>query len=293
MDYKVYMDNGNTVDEGIRHFDLESNLECGQCFRWEKNDHNDYTGVAEGKAVRVVQKNDTLVFVNTPSDEFETTWYEYFDLGTDYGKIKEILSENDSIMAEAVGFAPGIRLLKQPLFETLISFIVSANNSIPNIKRIISAMCKRWGKGFIYDGKEYFSFPDAKTLAAGEICDLKLTKAGYRCEYIKKTSADFSKNHINVEMLSNMDYGEARKKLMEFTGVGAKVADCTILFTGANYRAFPVDVWIKTIMEKLYIKKETAMSEINEKAYMLFGDLAGYAQQYLFHYARMNRISKV
>jgi N-glycosylase/DNA lyase len=292
MDYKAYIRKGNTVVEGISHFDLESTLECGQCFRWQKNDDNDYTGVALGKAVRVVQKNDSLSFINTSVDEFQSIWYEYFDLGTDYGKIKEILSKDDPIMAEAVGFAPGIRLLRQPMFETLVSFIISANNSIPNIKRVISAMSRMWGESIIYDKREYFSFPDAKTLAASEVCDLKLTKAGYRCDYIKKTAADFSNNPFESKELAELSYIEARKKLMEFAGVGAKVADCTILFTGSNFRAFPVDVWIKKIMEKLYLKKETALSEINESAFLLFGDLAGYAQQYLFHYARMNSNSK-
>ncbi|MBN1624232.1 MAG: 8-oxoguanine DNA glycosylase [Clostridia bacterium] len=292
MDYKAYMSKGNTVVEGISNFDLGSTLECGQCFRWQKNDDNDYTGVALGKAVRVVQKNDSLYFINTSVNEFQSVWYEYFDLGTDYGKIKEILSKNDPIMDEAVRFAPGIRLLRQPMFETLVSFIISANNSIPNIKRVISAMSRMWGESIIYEDKEYFSFPDAKTLANGEICDLKLTKAGYRCEYIKKTAADFDKNPFYRNDLAELGYFEARKKLMDFTGVGAKVADCTILFTGSNFRAFPVDVWIKKIMEKLYLKKETALTEINERAFLLFGDLAGYAQQYLFHYARMSGNSK-
>ena len=292
MEHHIFKKGEDTIVEGIAHFDLGSTLDCGQCFRWDRNDDNDYTGIAYGKVVRVVQKNDTLTFMKSTIEDVQSTWYEYFDLGTDYGAIKKTLSENDPIMAQAVQFAPGIRLLRQPVFETLVSFIISANNSIPNIKRVISAMSRMWGERVIYDDREYFSFPVARTLAKSEVCDLKLTKAGYRCDYIKKTSEIFSLNPISKDNLASMEYSMAKKKLMEFTGVGAKVADCTILFTGSNYRAFPVDVWIKIIMEKLYLGKETAVSHISDAAYQLFGDLAGYAQQYLFHYARMNRIGK-
>lgn len=293
MDYKVEYIKGDTIIERVRDFDLESILECGQCFRWEKNDKNDYTGVVSGKAVRIIQNDSTLMFKKTAPEDVKSLWFEYFDLGTDYGAIKKILEKNDPVMAEAVSFAPGIRLLRQPLFETLVSFIISANNSIPNIKRVISALSRTWGTEIEYDSKKYYSFPKAEALATSDVCDLKLTKAGYRCEYIKKTAAKYLSDSFDSMELSNLEYIEAKRKLMEFTGVGAKVADCTILFTGSHMRAFPVDVWIKKIMEKLYFKEETSLAVINERAFQLFGNLAGYAQQYLFHYARMNKISKV
>jgi len=288
--HKVIYSSKDTVIENITDFDLGSTLECGQCFRWDKNDDNDYTGIVSGRAARVIQQEGRLVFKNTTPDEVNSFWYQYFDLGTDYGRIKEILSKDDPIMTDAVLFAPGIRILRQPLFETLVSFIVSANNSIPNIKRVISALSRMWGEEFRYDGKTYFAFPGAKALAEGEICDLQLTKAGYRCDYIKRTAGMFFENPLTANDLKAMDYHEAKELLRRFPGVGAKVADCTILFSGSHFRAFPVDVWIKKVMEQLYLKEETPLQKISDKAYDLFGNMAGYAQQYLFHYARMNRI---
>jgi N-glycosylase/DNA lyase len=290
MQYRVRHKNGDTIVEGVNDFNLESTLECGQCFRWEKNKTNDYTGVAFSKALRIIQDEDTLILKDTPISDYESIWHEYFDLGTDYAEIKNALSQNDSVMEEAIRFAPGIRILRQEFFETLVSFIISANNSIPNIKRVIAALSKRWGAPIFYSGKEYHSFPEPGVLAKSDICDLQLTKAGYRCEYIKKTAGMYADNPYTPDDISIMGYEEGKRKLMEYMGVGAKVADCTILFTGAHIRAFPVDIWIKKIMESLYIKKETPVSKIAEIAYERFGDLSGYAQQYLFHFARINKI---
>lgn len=290
MNHPVSQKNGDTIVEGVRDFDLESTLECGQCFRWEKNATNDYTGVAFKKALRIIQDEDTLILKDTPISDYESIWHEYFDLGTDYAEIKEILSQNDSVMEEAIRFAPGIRVLRQEFFETLVSFIISANNSIPNIKRVIAALCSSWGKSIIYSGEQYHAFPDPGVLSKSDICDLQLTKAGYRCEYIKKTSEMYEMNQYTPDEIESMEYEDAKRKLIEYVGVGAKVADCTILFTGSHMRAFPVDVWIKKIMESLYINKETPVSKIGEIAYEKFGNLSGYAQQYLFHYARVNQI---
>lgn len=292
MGYRISEKNGDTIIEDVRDFDLSSTLECGQCFRWDKNDYNDYTGVVSGKVVRVIQKENSIIFRKTKAYDVNDFWYSYFDLATDYGEIKSILSKNDGVMKKAVAFAPGIRILRQPFFETLISFIISANNSIPNIKKVIAALSKMWGSGVIYDKNEYFSFPESNALAKAEVCDLKLTKAGYRCDYIKKTSQMINSDNIDEKILEAMDYDSAKQELLKFHGVGSKVADCTLLFSGTHLRSFPVDVWIKKIMEKLYIKEEVPLSKINLRAYELFGDLAGYAQQYLFHYARMNKISK-
>ncbi|MFO7612086.1 MAG: DNA glycosylase [Clostridia bacterium] len=279
------IENGIEVS-GLADFDLQSILECGQCFRWTKNSHNDYTGVVMGRVVRAVQTGSRLLLYNCDRYDFESFWYEYFDMGTDYGQIKKKLMIDDPVMEKAADYAPGIRILRQPLFETLVSFIISANNSIPNIIRVISVLSFMYGKNISFGGEEYSSFPEPSELASREVCDIRLSKAGYRCDYIKKTAAMFEKNPITTERLSRLGIAEARKLLMEFPGVGAKVADCVILFTGAHTEAFPVDVWVRKVMQELYIGKEMPIREIEAYARRKFGDLAGYAQQYLFHYIR-------
>lgn len=280
--------NNTTTVRGLANFDLESILECGQCFRWERNGYNDYSGIVGDKIVRIVQEGDSVEFHGCTELDFSETWREYFDMGTNYGDIIEKLSIDDTVMQNATGFAPGIRILRQPLFETLVSFIISANNSIPNIRRIISALSAMYGKMIDFKGRRFYTFPGPAVLAEADVNDLKLSKAGYRCEYIKKTAAAFNYSPITVSDLKNMGYLNAKKTLEHFMGVGSKVADCTLLFSGAYVSAFPVDVWVKKIMEEFYIKEETSLKRIGQFADSHFGSLAGYAQQYLFYYARSN-----
>ncbi len=280
--------NNTTTVRGLANFDLESILECGQCFRWERNGHNDYSGIVGDKVVRIVQKGDSAVFHGCTELDFSETWSEYFDMKTNYGDIIEKLSINDTVIQTATGFAPGIRILRQPLFETLVSFIISANNSIPNIRRIIFTLSAMYGKRIDFEDRRFYTFPEAAVLAEAEVNDLKLSKAGYRCEYIKKTATSFKNSPLTVSNLKSMGYLNAKKTLEQFMGVGSKVADCTLLFSGAYVSAFPVDVWVKKIMEEFYIKEETSLKRIRQFADSRFGSLAGYAQQYLFYYARSN-----
>lgn len=286
MEYDIQnIENGVKIS-GIHDFNIESILECGQCFRWNKNNRTDYTGVVFGRVVRIKQLEDSIEILNTSYEEFKAVWHEYFDFGTNYTEIKKQLSNNDSVMKKAVTYAPGIRLLRQPVFETLISFIISANNSIPNIKKIIASLSVLYGEKIVYKGQEYYSFPEAKMLAGANIDEMKKSKAGYRCEYIKKTAEKFVSMSINKQQLRLLDYAKTKELFMQFPGVGAKVADCTILFTGLHFNAFPVDVWVKRIMEKLYLEKEMPLKKIGEYAEKKFGVLAGYGQQYLFYYSR-------
>ena len=280
--------NNTTTVRGLVNFNLESILECGQCFRWECNGYNDYSGIVGNKVVRVIQERNSAVFHGCTELDFSETWHEYFDMGTNYGDIIEKLSIDDIVMQTAAGFAPGIRILRQPLFETLISFIISANNSIPNIRRIISTLSTMYGKSIDFEGRRFYTFPEPAVLAEANVKDLILSKAGYRSEYIKKTAAAFKNSPMTVSDLKSMGYLNAKKTLECFTGVGSKVADCTLLFSGAYVSAFPVDIWVKKIMEEFYIKEETSLKRIGQFADSYFGSLAGYAQQYLFYYARSN-----
>jgi N-glycosylase/DNA lyase len=288
MEYETIDTGKGIAVGGVKDLDLDGTLECGQSFRWKRNRRNDFSGIAGGKAARVRLSDGTLFIEGASMEDFEGFWRPYFDLDTDYGLIKKKLEAGDGVMGKALEFAPGIRLLKQPFFETLVSFIISANNSIPNIIRIIESLSAMYGEEVWLGAEKHHAFPAPEKLAAGELCDLKLSKAGYRCEYIKKTCAMYAVEPSNPEHLKKIGYENAKKELMKYPGVGSKVADCALLFSGIYRRAFPVDVWIKRIMESLYIGRQVPNKYISEFVYERFGELAGYAQQYLFHYARMN-----
>lgn len=288
MDLEIIQQGNNIELNGLENFDIQSILECGQCFRWDKNKENDYTGIVQDKVIRIEQNGSSAVFHNCHRKDFVDLWSEYFDMETDYKGIIDKITMNDSIMKIASDFAPGIRILRQPLFEILITFIISANNSIPNIKRVVARLCKMYGKAMIYEGNEFFQFPKPDTLAGAALEEISESKAGFRSKYIKKTAIEFNNNPITVSDLKNLGYDKAKNLLMQYNGVGAKVADCTLLFCGAYTSAFPVDTWVKKIMEELYLKKDSSLKTISDYADNKFGDFGGYAQQYLFYYARSN-----
>ena len=290
--YKGYEieEEGNKVKiRGVRDFDPVHTFECGQCFRWYREADGSYTGVVRGRAVNLSWKNGELILDNVNSDEFKQLWFDYFDLGRDYTKIKKKVSI-DETMKKAVEFGHGIRILRQEPWEALISFIISSNNRIPRIMKIIADLSRYYGKEIIYNGKKYYSFPDVESLAACSLEQLQLCRAGYRCGYIHKTAAQIALGEFDISRLQYLSTDEARSYLTRLHGVGFKVADCMLLYSGIKYDVFPTDVWVKRVMEELYFKREAGFGEIRQFAADNFGELSGIAQQYLFYYAREHKI---
>ena len=282
--------NGAVSVKGIEDFNPVHIFECGQCFRWRKENDGSYTGVAGGRVVNVAYDNKgTLKIENSSIEDFLTIWFEYFDLGRDYSLIKRSLAR-DGIMEKATEFGCGIRILKQDLWETLISFIISANNRIPMIMKVVEAISRDFGKEIIFNGKKYYAFPGPGNLADAGLEQLKACRGGFRCRYIANTARVIRDGAVDIDKLNRMETGEARDELMRLPGVGRKVADCVLLYGGARYEVFPTDLWIKRVMEELYFKRKASLREIHEFAEKRFGKLAGFAQQYLFYYARENRI---
>lgn len=292
MNYKGYevteKDNGIIVGN-VRDFDLVHIFQCGQCFRWIKQQDGSFTGVVRDKVVNVRMEDGKLIMHNATSEDFQSLWYDYFDLGRDYGEIKKQLMK-DEIMEKAVKFGYGIRLLKQDIWETVVSFIISANNRIPMIMKTVAAICKAYGKELKMDGDSYYTFPDSRLLENSGLERLQLCGGGFRCKYIVNTSRMVNSGEIDLAALTGMTAGEAREELVRFPGVGNKVADCTLLFSGTKYDVFPTDVWVKRVMEVLYFKREAGFKEIQDFASEYFGEFSGFAQQYLFYYARELRI---
>jgi len=286
--YLVSVKDGSLAIKNVRDFNLTHVFECGQCFRWVKQPGGSYRGIFNGRLVNVSFNEDILYITNATEQDFIDIWYGYFDLGTDYSKIKAVL-EKDDIMKEAIKTGYGIRLLRQDFWEMLISFIISANNRIPRIMKTVDSLSALKGNCIELD-KNSYSFPEIAALANATLDEILQCKAGFRCKYIHQTSQIMDENTITRESLLAMNTDIARKELMKLPGVGPKVADCILLFSGMKYDVFPTDVWVKRVMEELYLKKDSSLKEIQEFAKDQFGDLTGYAQQYLFYHARLNRI---
>ena len=251
----------------INSFDLTETLDCGQCFRWQQQADGSYTGVAFGRILNISKENQSQVL----KDAF---WREYFDFQLDYGKIRSDLSASDLTLAEAAKFAPGMRILNQEPWEALCSFIISQNNNIPRIKGIVARFCGEFGE----DLGGAHTFPAPQTIAMLEEQDLSGLRAGFRARYLLDAAKRVAAGEINFDELKQIPLPDARAKLMTITGVGPKVADCTLLYGLHRLEAFPMDVWMKRAMRTLFPGREPES----------FGQYAGIAQQYIFHYSRNN-----
>ncbi len=268
-------------------------FECGQCFNFIVEEDGSYTAVFLGKIINVLEREDDVLIKNISLNEFYDIFYDYFDLGTDYQAIKSSLSSNDTLKT-ATEYGYGIRILNQEMFETIISFIISANNGITRIKNSIRIISERYGD-FIgeYRGNKYYSFPDANTLAELDPLELReFARVGFRDVRIVEASKMISDGFLDYETDQLLPTDELKEKLMQLPGVGPKVADCVLLFTYHRRETFPVDVWIKRVMEALFIGHEVPKKQVDNYAREIFGDLAGYAQQYLFYYGREEKIGK-
>jgi N-glycosylase/DNA lyase len=271
--------------KNAKDFEPRHVFECGQCFRWKAMPGGSYSGVAGGRALRVKKVGNDILLEGTDERNFHEYWAGYFDLSRDYGAIKETLSR-DPVLKRAVEYGSGIRILKQDVWETLVSFIISANNRIPRIMSTIERMCQSFGERKEQNGETYFDFPAPGRLAAMDEKDLRGCGCGFRAKYVLKAARIVSEGRADLYSLENADTEDARDALLYFPGVGPKVADCIMLFSMAKFDAFPVDVWVKRVMEHYYLKRETPLAQIRRLACERFGPLAGVAQQYLFYYAR-------
>lgn len=258
---------------GVSDLDLAQTLDCGQSFRWVENSGK-FSGVAFRRKVSVYSDGENLYIDNATEEDFEKIWKNYLDLELDYGKIRGQISEIHPILKEACAYAPGIRILRQEPWEALCSFIISQNNNIKRIKGIIERLCENFGEKI----DDFYAFPTAETLASLSPEDLSPIRAGFRHKYIIDGARKVASGEVDLEKCRNIGYDEARAELMKIKGVGVKVADCALLFGLHRIEAFPVDVWMRRALEKLFPN----MTEND------FGDYAGIAQQYIFHYSRMH-----
>lgn len=281
------------VLRNIDCFELDHIFDCGQCFRWNKQKDGSYIGVISSGVLKVSKLNDSIYFEGMLNGNINSIVYEYFDLGTDYNVFKNRLSKVDDNMKKSIEFGKGIRILNQNLWETIISFIISANNNIPRIKGIIERISAKVGKRVEWNGEEYFLFPTIDELASLSVADLRALGTGFRDKRIFKTTQLILSGEVNLSALVKMnDTDLIRDELLKLDGVGEKVADCIMLFALKRFDSFPIDVWVRRVMNTLYIHNEdetkVSKKDIKLAANNLFGDIGGIAQQYLFYWARSN-----
>ncbi len=254
---------------------LSDTFECGQCFRWNPIEKDKYIGVVNGKVIIATQTDEGFTLEGDDIDKDVEFWKNYFDLETDYESIGNNF-EKDTYIYNAAKAGQGIHILRQDPWEVTVSFIISANNNITRIKKIIEKLCELKGSAINYNGKTYYSFPSPQQLADISQEDIEALHAGYRGRYLSELFK-YANNGFSSTSLRDLDNTSLRKELLSLLGVGNKVCDCIMLFGYTRYSAFPKDVWIKRVIAE---NLGEGFSESD------LGEYAGVIQQYLFHYAR-------
>lgn len=277
--------------QNYKDFEPRHIFECGQCFRWNLESNGSYTGVFKNNVMNVNKEKNCIIFKGICEDNIIKVINDYFDFDTNYSKIKEQLRKIDNYLKESIEFGSGIRILNQDLWETIISFIISANNNIPRIKKIIDRISEKYGKKVEFRGKDYYLFPSIDELSNASIEDLRNLGLGFRDKRVYKTTKMIKEKEVSLERLKENDSLEyIETELLKLDGVGEKVANCIMLFSLKRYDVFPIDVWVRRVMNDLYTHNEdeekVSKKEIQKLAEEKFLGIPGLAQQYLFYWKR-------
>ena len=278
--------------KNVKSFEPKHIFECGQCFRWEEEPNGSYTGIVKNNVINVEKVENTITFSSFGADNLKELVTDYFDLNRNYEEIKEKLAKIDKYLANSIEYGSGIRILNQDLWETIISFIISANNNIPRIKGIINKISQKYGNKIEWKGKDYYTFPTVESLSKASVEDLRNLGLGFRDVRVYETTHKILEKQVDLEELhQEKDTQKVRDTLLTLSGVGPKVADCILLFsTLKRFDVFPIDVWVRRVMNELYIKNEDETKvnkrEIEKLAKEKYGNLEGLAQQYLFYWKR-------
>lgn len=276
----------------IENFDPLQVLSCGQAFHWDMEEDGSFTTVHKDQWANVKKEGKNISWIFSEKDRKEE-WFSYFDLQTDY---KGIIERIDTIplMKKATEYGKGIRILKQDPFETIMTFIISANNHIPRITKAVKDLSRIYGKEIgEYNGRALYSFPNPGEFSKASQEELRnIIKVGYRDKALIETGKRILSGEFDLAKAGSLSTEDLRKELLDLPGVGPKVADCILLFAYQRMEVFPVDVWIHRVMEEYIFGEKGSKKEIHRKSVELFGKEAGYAQQYLFYYGRAKGIGK-
>lgn len=281
------------IFKNVKSFEPKHIFDCGQCFRWNENSDGSFTGVFRRNVANVKKCDNDIIIRGISDNNLEIELKNYFDLDRNYEEIKHKLSGIDEYLKTSIKYGDGIRLLNQDLWETIISFIISANNNIPRIKGIINKISENYGDKIVWNGEIFYTFPTCIQLSKANVSDLRNLGLGFRDIRVYETTKLINENKVNLNKLhEEKNLNVLKDTLQTLPGVGPKVADCILLFSSLKrLEVFPIDVWVRRVMNELYIKNQDE-SKVSKKvienlAKEKYGNLAGIAQQYLFYNRKM------
>jgi N-glycosylase/DNA lyase len=268
----------------VKDFSLDDTLNCGQTFCWVKESEG-YINADIGQVVYVEQKGDTLLY---DTSECNVDLSKLFRLNDPLDKIQREIAR-DGIMKKSIDFAPNLRIINDPFFPCLVSFLCSVWKNVPAIRGMTNAIRKRWGPTYEFRGDIFYGMPSPEQLSKATVGELKKIGLAWRSEFITRATEAIVNGRVTEETLRTLEYLEVHKRLKNLYGVGDKVADCVSLFSLGHLEAFPIDVWIERVIQEHYgvfTDSGNSYTKKSEAARKYFGQYAGYAQQYLYHYSR-------
>ena len=272
-------------DPGI-HINIRETINSGQIFLWENY----------GNEWFVLDGDDIIMGKQTPFEvlTFSKRVKNFFRQDDNYVKILKEITK-DKIVKKTVRYYPGLRITRQDPFQCCISFIVSSNSNIPNIRMRLQKLCRKFGTKVRFQKRDFFLFPEPKRLARATMQELNQCKLGYRSKYVLDTSRAIASGEIDLDELKKIKYEQAKESLLKLPGIGDKVADCIMLFSLEKLDAFPLDTWMLKILQKYYsdkfcIDKKTISKkryeDVRQNILEYFGRYAGYSQQFLYKMER-------
>lgn len=265
-------------------FKLDDTVTCGQIFRFFKQPDKSYDIILKDRVINVFKDGDYLCVSSNKEDDLQKVVTDYFDLDNDYEKMATFLVKADDKLAAAAAFSTGLTMIKQDSFETIMSYIISANNSVPSIAAALNNIARKYGKKVVFNGREYYLFPSYEDLKDVSAEEFRSCKVGFRDKYLKAMVDRLNNHEVDLNEFYGMETDKALGKLMENQGIGPKVASCILLFAYQKYDVFPVDTWVKKIMKEDYgLEGEKKIRQFAAKTY---GKYSGIAIQYLFNYSR-------
>lgn len=267
---------------------LKDTITCGQIFRFIEEDDNSYTVILHDRVVNLYQdKNDLIVKSNNEQD-LEKVVRDYLDLDRDYNLLNNDLKKSDKSLENIIDFCKGFKVINQPKFECIISYIISANNGVPQIRNAVNNISKKYGKKVIFEDKEYYLFPNSDDLRNVKIEEYRKLKVGFRDKYIYEFVNKLNNKEVDLDLIDNMNSEDAMNYLMNNKGIGEKVSSCILLFSYSRFDVFPIDTWVKKFMKDKY--NITNINEIRKFTKDKFNSYSGLIIQYMFHYKRNNKI---
>ena len=262
-------------------FKLEDTITCGQIFRFFKMNDGSFDIILSDRVINVYQKDNYLYATSNCNDNLKTIIINYFDLDNDYNEMNHYLLSQDKKLEDAINFSNGLMMIRQNAFETIMEYIISANNSVPSIANSLNIIAKKYGKKVIFNNKEYYLFPQYKDLKDITEADLRECKVGFRDRYLVDIISDIVENRLNVNYIFEMNSEDSLRYLMSFRGIGMKVASCILLFAYQKYDVYPIDTWVKKYMDTNYgFEDEKKIKEFCKEKY---GKYSGLAIQYMFN----------